>query len=380
MMIFAVTPVRRLRMLACVVLGCVAFSQTPAKRPLTVGIKRNQQELQGIVGMINENKKEQAWVLTEVFADATSLVTAGALKHVDDAERVSKLLEVIKNAASTTGKLTDFADAADDFKNGDLGLKVSDALKELLDLLGSNPALVEIGIASNVTDLGIKASQWRALQVENDELLKVVAKLTAAQNHLLARDPATRARIEAAARKASQGAAERQRTQAELLRQYYKDKPRAIQLAVRQAAARGPGHAFQVAQGISIVDPDHSVGDLAGMPGINPDFIEALKRCNQTVATAWTRQGYQDAMTCNKYSDGSYINIFGPSRRGLQPRPSNANRHSDTKSLSHCGASASESPSCICQNMVTHQASCPYNKCCRNRTPVAWACARSCPH
>jgi hypothetical protein len=165
-----------------------------------------------------------------------------------------------------------------------------------------------------VNDLGIKAMQWRSLQVENDELLQVVAKLTVAQNQLLAKDPITQARIEASARKASEAAAERQKMQGELLREYYKDKPRAIQLAVRQAAARGPEHASQIAQGISIVDADFAAQDLAGIPGINPDFIESLKRCNQTVANAWTRQGYLDAMNCNKYPDGSYINIMGPSR------------------------------------------------------------------
>ena len=59
-----------------------ALSQPQSKRSLTVGIERNQKELQRIADMIDENRKEQSWILAGALADVTSIVTAGASKHV----------------------------------------------------------------------------------------------------------------------------------------------------------------------------------------------------------------------------------------------------------------------------------------------------------
>ncbi len=266
------------------------LGQPLSKRPLTVGIDRNQRELQRIADMIDENRKEQSWILAGAWADAASIVTAGGLKHVDDAERAADFLKTLKEAAGAAGKLTDIRDAMEDFKGNDLGLKVSDSLKELLDLLSVNPALAELGTANNVVDLGIKASQWRALQVENDELLKVLVQLKRAQDQLLAKDPVTRAKIEAAARKATQEAEQRQRVQSDLLRDYYKDKPQTIELAVRGASKRSAQAAMQVASGLQIAGRAQNAFDLSKIPGINPDAIAAINRCNSIAASMMQRQ------------------------------------------------------------------------------------------
>jgi hypothetical protein len=91
--------------------------------------------------------------------------------------------------------------------------------------------------------------------------------------------------------------------------------------ALANAAAVSPGTASRVASGMSIVDPTQVPDNLAGMPGINPDFIAALK-CD--------RDGIQSLLNggngmggvacprcrvgdpCDRYADGSYINAFGP--------------------------------------------------------------------
>ena len=57
-----------------------------------------------------------------------------------------------------------------------------------------------------------------------------------AQAQLLAKDPATRARIDTATQKATQEAARRQHAESALLANYYKDKPQTIELAVRAAS------------------------------------------------------------------------------------------------------------------------------------------------
>jgi hypothetical protein len=73
--------------------------------------------------------------------------------------------------------------------------------------------------------------------------------------------------------------------------------------------------------GATIVEPDAQPYDLQKIPGINPDFIEALQRCSQATNVA-TTAGYIAAMTCNKYPDGSYIPAFlGPGDGLGNPSP-----------------------------------------------------------
>jgi hypothetical protein len=96
---------------------------------------------------------------------------------------------------------------------------------------------------------------------------------------------------------------------------------------LRQLAAANPTISGSLLRGASIVDPNEGIWNLSGIPGINPDFIAALERCSQPDALSGTSAGYQIAMTCDKYSDGSYIPAFGSSRltgagRGAQKGPS----------------------------------------------------------
>jgi hypothetical protein len=116
---------------------------------------------------------------------------------------------------------------------------------------------------------------------------------------------------------------------------------------------------FQATKGLTLVDQHQDIWDLRKIPGINPDFIAALERCRKVEFTYWdevsiysqtgspsaalrARQAADDIMTCNKYSDGSYIHAFGPRRgtsgsnvvSGTQPRyptnPSNDQPNRDT--------------------------------------------------
>jgi len=91
--------------------------------------------------------------------------------------------------------------------------------------------------------------------------------------------------------------------------------------ALANATAVSPKTASRVALGMSVVDPSQLPDNLAAIPGINPDFIAALK-CD--------REGIQDLMNggdgmvgvacarcrvgdpCDRYADGSYIKAFGP--------------------------------------------------------------------
>lgn len=76
---------------------------------------------------------------------------------------------------------------------------------------------------------------------------------------------------------------------------------------------RDPFLPTAVIKGLTIVDPESAINSLSADPEINPDFLLALKRCQQVDARAFTYRGwYEDAMACDKYADGSYIPAFRP--------------------------------------------------------------------
>lgn len=94
---------------------------------------------------------------------------------------------------------------------------------------------------------------------------------------------------------------------------------------LKQAASISPQAAAVVGRRVAIRDPQQSIFDLQSLPGINPDFIAALQRCEQADAQAASfgesDQYYYNQMTCDKYPDGSYIPAFGPGRGIATPNP-----------------------------------------------------------
>ena len=93
--------------------------------------------------------------------------------------------------------------------------------------------------------------------------------------------------------------------------QQRRDRAAVAQSALQQAASNSARTAVQAGSGI----PQDALSALSQY-GVNPDFIAALRRCSEAPLDA-SFASYQAAMTCNKYSDGSYINAFGPSRGSL---------------------------------------------------------------
>lgn len=83
-------------------------------------------------------------------------------------------------------------------------------------------------------------------------------------------------------------------------------------------ASDGHGHGYQVASGM-IVDPQVDVDALAEIPGINPDFIESLRKQFELLQKG-DIESVQLAGAINKYDyntpNWTYINIFGPGRGG----------------------------------------------------------------
>ncbi|HKC63541.1 MAG TPA: hypothetical protein VKB86_07880, partial [Pyrinomonadaceae bacterium] len=86
---------------------------------------------------------------------------------------------------------------------------------------------------------------------------------------------------------------------------------------IKESSSIGEVAPRNVARGMTIIDPDQAIWDLAKIPGMNPDFISALLRCKAADA-AWlehpNNENHLAQMTCNKYSDGSYILPFSQPR------------------------------------------------------------------
>jgi hypothetical protein len=82
--------------------------------------------------------------------------------------------------------------------------------------------------------------------------------------------------------------------------------------ALADAKSMGPSGSFQFATGVVILDPDYDISAIERMPGLNPDFIAALRKERSLLL-----QGGIDAVAAagpvDKYPGGAYIPAFGPS-------------------------------------------------------------------
>lgn len=93
--------------------------------------------------------------------------------------------------------------------------------------------------------------------------------------------------------------------------------------AITDASSANANAGLLVAAG-SIVSPRDDINDIAKIPGINPDFIYALRERDRLWREymAWpSREHFAQFMMANKYSDGNYIHAFGPSKSTYRDVP-----------------------------------------------------------
>ena len=75
--------------------------------------------------------------------------------------------------------------------------------------------------------------------------------------------------------------------------------------------------ATALVEGMGIVKPEEDVWKLAEIPGINPDFIQALecdKKAMKDFLATDSSTAIAQASSCRKYVDGSYIQAFAAKR------------------------------------------------------------------
>lgn len=92
------------------------------------------------------------------------------------------------------------------------------------------------------------------------------------------------------------------------------------QEALTRADTLAPRSGAQVALG-TIVDPQSDLDFLSHIPGLNPDFVAAVRRERELLLSG----DVVGAGMVNKNPNGSYITAFGPSRGSTQPPSSPRN-------------------------------------------------------
>jgi hypothetical protein len=310
--------------------------------PLAIGIARNQQELQELSKLISENNAEMRHIAGDVYVSlAAAVAGAGPESEFGQSPReaVAKLLDALQ-------KLEGAIDTSKDALDGDAWLAISGQLKLVLDVIGEED--VRIRFANTLTDLLINTAQLVALARQNADLVAVKVRIAEGQTYLLAKAASMQLRRTAGQASLLAQIKTFSDLQSRWLLEQYKDRPQVIQLAVKTASTKDASRATQIVKGLQAGDAANAM-DLSNIPGINPDAVEAMRRCNAIALTmvcrfenvaairrtcpkahnpgddpppcpAYERAAAQNAaidrasMTCNKYSDGSYIPFFGPPR------------------------------------------------------------------
>jgi hypothetical protein len=87
--------------------------------------------------------------------------------------------------------------------------------------------------------------------------------------------------------------------------------------AIESAKSISAKASINLGRAITLVDPDQGIRDLENDAQINPDFVEALRRCRRAddmLASGAGLAAYQAAIACDKYPDGQYIPAIGAPR------------------------------------------------------------------
>jgi hypothetical protein len=91
--------------------------------------------------------------------------------------------------------------------------------------------------------------------------------------------------------------------------QQFADKQELAEQMLKDGSRASPTTQSPIASAIQIVDPDQKIWDLAKVPGINPDFVDAMRRQFQLLQRG-DLQSVTAAGMVDKYFDGSYIPAF----------------------------------------------------------------------
>ncbi len=299
---------------------------------LAKGIAQTQHSLDQIDELLGQNDTDLLKLLRQTSADIGTGIGETPL---------SDAVDVLQSASNGFN-------AATAFENQHYLQAIGHAAEVVASVWGQlNPAVAK---GKTLVDLGADAFEAWALLGQQAQLLNTQFSLWQQLLVLQGKDPESLAKWESVLKGLyGDPQAEHQAFLKWLAANGLSEKD-VVAKALANAATAGPAVASQVASGIRIVDPNEGLDRLSEIPNISPDFIAAMKRCNQIVsdlprllgesvaqtqadrsrcaaagisatdcpqsalglkAVLAYRAAEHATMTCNKYPDGSYIPAFG---------------------------------------------------------------------
>lgn len=279
-----------------------AHQQSTAKPP---SLQANRQLLHDLDNYIEHNQKA-------LDAGAQSLQTDLALKFGEESSPVTQLKDAFKVLGASYGG----------YKTGKAyeSTEYLDALHELVVLVAGLFGGPIAWSAEGEDLLQQLAETWLLSRYQSD-VLQERWNLAHAIQYAQFKDPKNQAEFKRIQDSLNSNLPAERDALRKAVAQTGKTQEDFVHDLFKYTGSSDPFKTIATARGITIVDPDHGIDDLASIPQINPDFITALRRCAQVDARAFSYRGwYQDAMTCDKSADGSYISAFGgPTGRKLAP-------------------------------------------------------------
>jgi hypothetical protein len=278
--------------------NCECLSQSRPQTSFRQGIQQTQQSLGQVDKLLEENQTALLTLQSKVLND---LAADNPLK-----------------------------DAVDVFKVGANGFKATTAFQNQDYLQGIGQTAEAIAaVWGNVNpplEAGVKlidaAADWLEFQsLLNQQVTLLRAQLTLQQQLLRqeGKDPNTLAQWQQILNNLQGDPSTAHQAFLQWLAAHGLSQSDVVAKALADASSKGTVTASQVASGMTILDPNQDLSTVEAIPGINPDFIAALK-ANFFIAShasdpRWLRY------TATTYPDGTYIPAFGPCKGIDIPNP-----------------------------------------------------------
>jgi len=329
---------------AAAAVGAYSYNRLQQQRSLAQGITQTQQSLAKVDDLLNENQGEITKLLASAQVDLGQQLEDASQINVSTQQQSTPLGDTVSVFNTASNGFV----AATAFQNRDYLQAVGQTAGAVAAVWGQFDPRVKYG--NEAIDIAANLYEAQALFRQQEQLLQDQATLQQQLVRLQGNDPQASADWQQIFNNLHGNSTAEHEAFLKWLDANGLSEKEVIAKALANAAKSGPAAASQLASGMTIVDPNQTGSNLSDIPGINPDFIAALKRCNQNLADWQQRvgesvaQGQADQaacaaagikpgdcpqsaaarqaalaarsaswanMTCNKYADGRYVPAFG---------------------------------------------------------------------
>jgi len=341
---------------AAAAVGAYSFNRIQQQRSLAQGITQTQQSLAKVDDLLNENQGEITKLLASAQVDLGQQLEDASQINVSTQQQSTPLGDTVTVFNTASNGFV----AATAFQNRDYVQAVGQTAEAVAAVWGQFDPRVKYG--TEAIDIGANLYEAQALFRQQEQLIGEQSTLQQQLVRLQGKDPQASADWQQIFNNLHGDPTAEHEAFLKWLAANGLSEKQVIAKAFANAAKSGPAVASQLASGMTIVDPNQASNSLSDIPDINPDFLAALKRCNQNLADwqqrvgQWAAQEQSDQaacaaagikpgdcpqsaaarqaalasrsaswanMTCNKYADGSYIPAFGLSQ-GTTQSPSSS--------------------------------------------------------